>query len=260
MAKVSLPWELIVVDDGSHDDTARLAAKAGARVISLPENRGYGAALKVGIKAAQYDTIVITDADGTYPSEAILELVALADRYDMVVGARTTPGAAIPTLRRPAKWVLRILASYLAGRFIPDLNSGLRVMDRRLLEEFWHLLPSGFSFTTTITLAALCNDRPVAYHPIDYLDRIGDSKIRAFHAFEFLMLVLRTVVYFNPLKIFLPAGGAFFAFGFVKLAYDIYIGNLSESAVLAFLGGGILWAVGMLSDQIARVGSRGRDA
>ena len=109
-----------------------------------------------------------------------------------------------------------------------------------------------------ITLAALCNDRAVHYPPIDYLPRIGDSKIRAVHAFEFLMLVLRTVVYFNPLKVFIPAGGIFFAFGIAKLIYDIYIGNLSETVVLAFLGGGILWTVGMLSDQIAKMGFHGR--
>jgi glycosyltransferase involved in cell wall biosynthesis len=257
LASVDRDCELIVVDDGSSDRTRQLAEKAGARVIALPENRGYGAALKAGVAAARYDTIAITDADGTYPASALPELLALADRYDMVVGARTGANVAHPLLRRPAKWVLRRLASYLAGRRIPDLNSGLRVMNRRLIERFEHLLPSGFSFTTTITLAALCSDQLVTYHPIDYRERIGDSKIRPTHALEFLLLVLRTVVYFNPLKVFLPLGAVFVLGGSAKFVYDLVIGNLSETALLGFLGGALLWAVGLHSDQIARVGLRG---
>lgn len=250
-------WEILVVDDGSTDRTAELAEKAGARVLSLPENRGYGAALKAGIRAARYDRIVIIDADGTYPALAIPELLEFADRYDMVVGARAAGSAAIPRARRPAKWVLGKLAGYLSGRRIPDLNSGLRVIHRPLVERFEHVLPSGFSFTTTLTLAALCSDRLVYYHPIAYRERVGSSKIRPTHALEFTLLVIRTVVYFNPLKVFVPLGAFFFAGGFAKFVYDIVLGNLSETALLGFLGASILWAVGLLSDQIARVALRG---
>jgi glycosyltransferase involved in cell wall biosynthesis len=258
LAGRDLRWELIVVDDGSTDRTSELAAKAGARVLSLPENRGYGAALKAGIAAAESDTIVITDADGTYPAAAIPELLAYSRDYDMVVGARVGDDVAIPLSRRPAKWLLGWLASFLAGRPIPDLNSGLRVIQRELVDRFEHLLPSGFSFTTSITLAALCNDRLVHYHPIDYYARTGESKIRPFHAVEFLLLVLRTVVYFNPLKVFLPLGAAFFSLGFAKFLYDLlWWENVSDTALLGFLGALLLWAVGLLSDQIARVGLRG---
>lgn len=249
--------ELIVVDDGSSDRTAELAEQAGARVVVSPENRGYGAALKAGIARAEHDTIVITDADGTYPAAAIPELLEFAEDYDMVVGSREGANVAIPTIRRPPKWVLRRLASYLAGRRIPDLNSGLRVMRRSLVEQYAHLLPQGFSFTTTITLAALCGGHLVHYHPVDYYARVGDSKIRAFHAAEFLLLVLRTVVYFNPLKIFLPLGGILFAGGLAKFVYDLFIGNLSETALLGFLGGALLWALGLLSDQISKLALRG---
>lgn len=257
LANCDTDWEIIVVDDGSTDATAERAGRAGARLISLPENRGYGAALKAGIAKARHRRIVITDADGTYPADALPELMAHADYYDMVVGARVGENVDIPLLRRPAKWLLRRLASYLAGRSIPDLNSGLRVIDRALVERFEHVLPSGFSFTTTITLAALCNDRPVFYHPIAYYERVGESKIRPTHAAEFLLLVLRTVVYFNPLKVFLPLGAIFFLGGFAKFVYDLVIGNLSETALLGFLGASLLWAVGLLSDQIARVGLGG---
>lgn len=249
-------YELIVVDDGSQDRTAALAAAEGANVVSLPENRGYGAALKVGIRRAHHATIVITDADGTYPAEAIPGLLADIADYDMVVGERTGSEVSIQTARGPARWFLRRLASYLAGRPIPDLNSGLRVMRKDLVHRFEHLLPEGFSFTTTITLAALCSGALVRYRPIDYHPRLGDSKIRPTHAIDFLLLIVRTIVFFSPLKVFLPLGGLFFVLGFAKFVYDLFIGNFSETALLGFLGAAILWAVGLLSDQIARVGLR----
>jgi glycosyltransferase involved in cell wall biosynthesis len=249
-------YEILVVDDGSEDNTADLARAEGVKVIALPENQGYGAALKAGIRRSSYETIVITDADGTYPAETIPGLIDALGDYDMVVGARTGENVAAPLVRKPAKWVLRVLASYLAGRHIPDLNSGLRVMRKSLIRRFAHLLPSGFSFTTTITLAALCSGALVKYIPIDYHARIGKSKIRPGHAFDFTLLIVRTIVYFNPLKVFLPLGAVFFAGGLVKFAYDVYIGNFSETALLGFIGAAILWAVGLLSDQITKVALR----
>jgi len=256
MGDSGIDFELIVVDDGSSDRTGELSKTAGAQVLMLPENRGYGAALKAGIARAKHEIIVITDADGTYPAESIPVLLENLGEYDMVVGARIGANVAIPLVRRPAKWFLRRLASYLAGRAIPDLNSGLRVMRKSLVKRFEHLLPSGFSFTTTITLASLCSGALVRYSPIDYHERIGESKIRPTHAVEFLLLILRTIVYFNPLKVFLPIGGVFFLGGLVKFVYDVYIGNFSETALLGFLGAAILWAVGLLSDQLSRISLR----
>lgn len=251
-----IEYEIIVVDDGSSDRTAELAREAGATVLEQPENRGYGAALKVGIRAARYPTVVITDADGTYPADAIPPMLARAREYDMIVGARTGEAVHIPLIRRPAKWFLRKLAGFLAGRKIPDLNSGLRVIKKSAVQQFEHILPSGFSFTTTITLAMMCNDLLVYYHPINYNRRVGNSKIRAVHAYQFFLLILRTIVFFNPLKVFLPAGAVLFVAALAKFAYDLFLGNLSESAVLGFLGAIILWAIGLLSDQIARIGGR----
>jgi len=247
-------FELIVVDDGSEDHTAELAREAGATVLSQPVNRGYGAALKTGIRKASHDNIVIIDADGTYPVEAIPSLVSGLTEYEMVVGARIGANISIPLIRKPAKRVLQWLASYLAGRKIPDLNSGLRAMRRDLVLQHAFLLPSGFSFTTTITLAALCRDHLVDYQKIDYRARVGKSKIRPHHAFDFLILILRTIVYFNPLKVFLPIGAVFIFTGVLKTIYDIWIGDLSESAIFAFLAGGLVWVVGLLSDQISRLG------
>ncbi len=247
-------FEIIVVDDGSTDNTVDAVRNYPVRLIRQPRNRGYGAALKAGIAAAHSDWIIIIDADGTYPAETIPALLEKAVDHDMVVGARIAENVHIPLARRPAKWALAKLAGYLAEQPIPDLNSGLRVLKRPLVEKFAHLLPSGFSFTTTITMALLCNDHSVYYHPIEYHKRVGSSKIRASHAYQFLLLILRTVIFFNPLRVFLPLGAVLFLAGLGKFIYDVPRENLSESAVMGILGGILIWCVGLLADQIARIG------
>ena len=249
-------YEIIVVDDGSKDDTAVQADTTGARVLRRVRNRGYGAGLKLGIRHAQYGYILITDADGTYPVEAIPAMLASAERHAMVVGARTGTTVHIPLIRRPAKAFIRWLASYLSGQHIPDINSGLRLMRKDLVERYEHLLPDGFSFTTTITLASICNGYAVQYQSIDYHARLGESKIRARHAYDFTLLVLRVIVYFNPLKIFLPLGAFLASIGLGKLVYDIWKDNLSETTLLGLLGAMLVWSVGMLADQNARTAVR----
>jgi glycosyltransferase involved in cell wall biosynthesis len=256
MATTGWTYEIIVVDDGSKDQTAAEADRTGVTVLQRVKNRGYGAALKLGVRRARYGYILITDADGTYPTEAIPELLAAAERNAMVVGARTGAEVKIPLVRRPAKTFIRRLASYLSGQPIPDINSGLRVMRRDLVLRYIHLLPDGFSFTTTITLASICNGHAVEYLAINYRARLGNSKIRPRHAYDFTLLVLRVIVYFNPLKIFIPLGAGLAVIGLAKLGYDIYRDNLSESAVLALLGALIVWSVGLLADQNARMAVR----
>ena len=246
-------FDVVVVDDGSSDETAFEAEAHGARVIRRAENGGYGSALKAGIHATRSEYVVITDADGTYPPELIPVLLERAESEDMVVGSRAMTDVSIPMIRRPAKMFLGALASYLSGRRIPDLNSGLRVMRRSTLMQFIQLLPSGFSFTSTITLAMLCTQHRVRYIPVACSPRVGSSKIRPRDFTAFLMLVLRTVVLFNPLKVFLPLGTILFAAGLAKFTYDVFLWNLSETAVMAFLSAVIVWAVGLLADMIARL-------
>lgn len=254
LERTDLCFTIVVVDDGSTDGTADAAEAAGVRVLRLGHNGGYGAALKAGIKATRSTFVAITDADGTYPGERIPDLYREALDVDMVVGARSPAAAGMQAVRRPAKRFLTWLASYLAGTKIPDLNSGLRVVRRSALMRFLPILPSGFSFTTTITLSLLCTEHRVSYVPIKYGKRIGQSKIRAFDFFSFVILVLRAILLFNPLKVFLPAGAIVFLFGLGKLCYDIFANwNLSESAVMAILAAVILWTVGSLADMIARL-------
>lgn len=253
MAKTDWPFEIIVVDDGSQDRTAVEAEATGARVLRRMKNRGYGAALKLGVQRAKYGWILITDADGTYPVESIPALLALAEHNEMVVGARIGKSVHIPLVRRPAKWFLTRLASYLAGQRLPDINSGLRLMRRSLVERYEGLLPDGFSFTTTITLSAACNGHAVEYVPIDYHARLGQSKIRPRHAYDFALLILRTIVFFNPLKVFLPVGALLLVAALAKFAYDVMVRGLTESLLLTLIGPLIIWAVGLLADQNMRI-------
>ena len=247
-----LTVEIIVVDDGSSDKTARNAAAAGARVLRHRSNRGYGAALKSGIAAAANEYIVITDADGTYPCAAIPELLSRLETADMVVGARLGAKVRIPLTRRPAKWVLNKLANYMTGTRIPDLNSGLRAFRRDIAMQYFHILPDQFSWTTTITLAMLCDKYAVTYLPIDYRARMGKSKIVPWHAGSFAILILRTTMLFRPLRVFIPVALVCLLYGFTKLTIDRIRGeHISASATLALVSALITLLIGMLADALA---------
>jgi glycosyltransferase involved in cell wall biosynthesis len=185
-------YEIVVVDDGSSDRTAQCAEEHGAQVIRLGANNGYGAALKAGIARAQFAWVAIIDADCTYPANELPRMLEQVPEHDMVVAARTGTDVREPFARRPAKWALRKLAGALTGRTIPDLNSGMRVIRKAVVDEFAALLPSGFSFTTTITLAMISRGYAVAYLPINYYKRVGRSKIKPLHVFQFASLIVRT--------------------------------------------------------------------
>jgi polyisoprenyl-phosphate glycosyltransferase len=252
-----LSYELICVDDGSVDGTQEvLKSIGGIRAILLPRNQGSGTARRIGTQQARGRVVVWTDADMTYPNERIPELVAqLDDTYDQVVGARKTESGTYKFFRVPAKWAIRKLAAYLTNTEIPDLNSGLRAFKRSVAEPYLRLLPSGFSCVTTITLAFLSNGHQVKYMPIDYFKRAGRSKFHPLRdAYNYIIQVLRMVMYFNPLRVLMPVGLTLLTATVVKLAFDLIVHHLrvTGSTVLVGLAAFNIMAIALLADLVVR--------
>ena len=257
MEDSNLEYEIIVVDDGSTDGTSKILAELEGAITVLrhTRNMGYGASLKTGIRHSSYDLVVITDADGTYPNDRIPELVGLIDEQAMVVGARIGKSVKIPLIRRPAKWAINQLANYLSQTKIPDLNSGLRVMRKEVLMRFLRLLPSGFSFTTTITLAMLTNGYPVKFEAIDYEQRAGSSKIRPIRdTLNFIQLIIRTVMYFEPLRIFVPLSLMLMLASITVLVLSATLTEqvMDVTTVVLFVAALQMLATGMIADIVDR--------
>ena len=244
--------EVIVVDDGSSDDTGARAAAAGARVIRHPYNKGNGAAVKTGIRRATGTFVLIIDADGQHrPSDAV-RLVARLDTYDLVVGARSNATQAT-LARRAGNALLNRIASYLTRQTIPDLTSGFRAARRECLVEFLHLLPNGFSTPTTTTLAFMKAGYSVRFEPIDAAARSGSSKIKlGSDGVQFFLILLKVITIFSPLRIFLPLSvAAFLAGGGYALWTILTQSHVTNSSVLLILLSVVIFLVGLVSEQIS---------
>lgn len=252
--------EILVVDDGSDDGTGRAAEEAGATLLRHPHNAGYGKSLKDGIRAARHDTIVICDADGSYPAEAIAELLAAyREGFDMVVGARRSYRDSL--WKAPLRRILKWLVEYTVGRRTPDVNSGLRVFSRETILPYLPTLSDSFSFTTSLTLAYMMSHRFVAYRPIAYRQRRGSSKVRLVRdSLRTLQYIVQAVLYYNPLKIFILLSVLCLA---LALAGGVLRYSLGSPAGLWLGVGGLLAAVlvfslGLLADLLKQILDRAR--
>ena len=253
--------EIIVVDDGSSDDTGRRAADAGARVLRHPYNKGNGASVKTGIRQASGDFVLILDADGQHQPSDACRLVSKLDDYELVVGARS-PATQAGMSRRAGNALLNGIASYLTGRHIPDLTSGFRAARRSHLLEFLHLLPNGFSTPTTTTLAFIKAGYSVWFEPIDAGVREGHSKIRfGPDGLQFFVILLKVITLFSPMRIFLPLSAASFAMGGAYALWTIFTqSHVTNSSVLLILLSVIIFLVGLVSEQISSLRFERRDA
>jgi len=249
----SAGWhEVIVVDDGSRDDTRGLAEGAGAIVVRHPYNKGNGAAVKSGIRRATGEFVMILDGDGQHNAADAERIVGRLGEYDLVIGARAANTQAT-LARRAGNALLNAFAGYLTGRRIDDLTSGFRAARRECLLEFLHLLPNGFSTPTTTTLAFIKAGYNVAFEPIAARQRLGHSKIRlARDGAKFFMIVLKIVTLYSPLRVFLPIAAATFVLGSVYGIWNAIVhARIPNGAVLLILFSVVVFLVGLVSEQIS---------
>lgn len=244
---------IIVVDDGSSDDTAAIAENAGVRVIQHRRNKGYGASLKTGIRAAHTEFVLTMDSDGQHKAEDIGRLWERAGQSDMVVGQRTSLIHS-PLWRMPGKWLLSYMANYLTRQHIPDLNSGFRLMRREVVMKYMHLCPPGFSFSTTITMAFFNRGYNVAYVPIDVKKRVGTSTISLATGLETIILILRIATLFDPLRIFIPISVFTASVGILwGIPYGLSGRGVSVGSMLAIVTALLMFSLGLICDQISQL-------
>ena len=245
--------EVIVVDDGSQDETASLAKAAGARVIHHPVSRGYGAALKSGILAATGEFVLTLDGDGQHPTSAIEQFFTVADTHDLVAGHRTH-WLHSTFWRLPGKWLLKRLSSYLVKRRIPDLNCGLRIYRRSVILRYLPLCAEGYSFTATSLVLLMAWGYRVRFVPVEVTSASSQGRVTVRTGLDTLMLLLRIATLIDPLRVFLPISALTCVAGIVwGVPYALAGRGISVGALLLFLTSLLLFSVGLISDQIAQL-------
>tara|TARA_B100001559_G_scaffold315672_1_gene317944 strand:+ start:57 stop:920 length:864 start_codon:yes stop_codon:yes gene_type:complete len=257
LKKTDINYEIIAIDDGSDDSSFNLLREHDFIIVEKHKiNKGYGASIKTGLRLAKFDSICITDADGTYPNEKISELydVYIEDKLDMLVASRTGENVSYPFIKKIPKFFIIKLANYITNYSIPDINSGLRIFDKALALKFFHLYPNGFSFTTTITLSLLCAEYKVDFYPIDYFARIGKSKIKPIKdTIGFFKLLLKMSMYFKPFKFFTPVIIVFALISIVVLIRDIfYLNDLTQSGIFFPVFTFLFFSIGLIADMIIK--------
>lgn len=256
--KLSFVSEIIVVDDGSTDSTKQKAIESGAKVISHQNNRGYGASLKTGIINSQSNIIAFIDADAQHYPEDLISMVKYTDDYDIVIGARQA-GDHSPLWRQPGKRFIHMLANYLAGFKIPDLNCGLRIVKKDLIKPYLNIFPNKFSFSTTSTMFFIKDGYRVKFVTTHAKKRIGTSTLKIRHGLDTIILVLRMITLFEPFKIFLPASILIFSFGFVYAGIEVIrFGQFSATSLFLGITSLLVFFFGMIADQIATIRKENR--
>lgn len=244
---------IIVVDDGSRDDTAAVAREHGVVVIQHPANLGYGASLKSGLRRAETTYVATFDGDGQHRASDLRRLWDARRGAAMVVGARQRLIHS-PLWRMPGKWILGALAAYLVKRPIPDLNSGLRLLTREVALRYAHLCPRGFSMSTTLTMAVMSRGWPVTFVPIDVRPRAGHSTVTVTTGLETLVLLLRIICLFNPLRLFVPAAAVVALAGITwGIPYAAAGRGVSVGAMLAIVTATLLFSLGLICDQVSQL-------
>lgn len=257
LSRARVGYELIVIDDGSTDGSGEiLKGIKGIKLLRHLQNKGYGASLKAGINAARHNIIVMLDADGTYPVEVIPKLLEYSPDYDIVSGARVGKLVRVPLARRPAKFILSVLANFLTGRRIPDINCGLRVIKRDNVKKFFHILPSRFSFTITHLLACLTSEGSVKFVPISYNKRNGRSTIHPIKDFiKFCTIILRVVTYFKPLRFFSLVSASLVWMAFLVYFYNLLFLSkilMDLTIIVFFLSALQIFLFGLIADLLVK--------